>query len=54
VSEGRQKVTFWEAVIFFIVFSAIAAGAALVHAKIVYGDTRCAFADCRIIIEQKK
>lgn len=47
-----QRVTFWEGVLFVVVFAAIIVGAKIVHAKLVYDDVRCAFADCRINISQ--
>lgn len=45
-----QRVSFWEGLLFLVIFAAIVVGAKLMHAKLVYDDVRCAFADCRIVV----
>lgn len=48
-----QRPTFWETVIFLVLFVVVVLGAKIIHAKLVYDDVRCAFADCRITVEAK-
>lgn len=49
-----QRASFKESIIFLVAAAAIILGAKLVHAKLVYDDARCAFADCRITVEGGK
>jgi len=40
----------WFAMFFFLVIAAILVGVELGRAAWIYGDWRCAFADCRIVV----
>lgn len=41
-----------EIALFLAAFIVIVVSSKLVYAKFVYDDVRCAFADCRIVVDQ--
>lgn len=47
-----KQLTEWLVILLVFAFPVLLMGSALAYAKLVYGDYRCAFAECRIEVSK--